>query len=499
MISQLHRYQILFICLIGSVVRFVYGYMYEPWSLAPDHIAWEAVIEQGSFRYDHLIHYPHEGGTIVISLLAHFVELFTSISSLTILAFLFDFLIRFVQITVVRKVFNMRAALFFGLWTIFAAPIIIPWGSANFALHHLSSIFPFLLLYLLSQNENSIRHHLICGLFLGVAVWFSYSNVILIPVLFGYRLFNRESLKRWLFSLLSFSGVLFIHLLVRTYADAGFHLDQFELTSIRRASFSIGSNDLFTRITELPSSIANTALCLPKEDIYLFWFKMIYFVALVIALIGAVISVRKSLFGKQFLIILATSLFFLIAYIFSPFFNSQPVGNYISYRHMTYVLPILSLFIILGLASFRHPALVIGFLLLAPIQSSRLFTTDPVHPNIMTTKASGWTLGRKLGHDPRAIVAISDHKTIHKNQFIQGIGWGMSTALFRDTDSTNHLLVDQSVQYLTDVIHQYPEAYRRPLLEGVEFAFSDSVTPKLNPAFLVKISNAVLERINSSN
>jgi len=34
---------------MGSIVRLLYGYFYKPWSLGPDQIAWELIIEQGSF------------------------------------------------------------------------------------------------------------------------------------------------------------------------------------------------------------------------------------------------------------------------------------------------------------------------------------------------------------------------------------------------------------------------------------------------------------------
>ena len=63
------RYDILILCFLGTFVRIMYGLIYEPWLQAPDHLAWELLIEQGSFRYDHLIHYPHEGGSILISII----------------------------------------------------------------------------------------------------------------------------------------------------------------------------------------------------------------------------------------------------------------------------------------------------------------------------------------------------------------------------------------------------------------------------------------------
>src|SRR5690606_32878207 len=136
------------------------------------------ILDQTKFSYEYLIHYPHEGGTILISLLSQFVNLFTSFSSLTVVAFLLDFVVRFIQITVVKKVFNSQTALLFGVWTIFATPALIPWGTVNFGLHYLSSVFPFILLLLLYRKKNTLKYYLGCGLFLGLACWFSYSNVV---------------------------------------------------------------------------------------------------------------------------------------------------------------------------------------------------------------------------------------------------------------------------------------------------------------------------------
>ena len=61
-------FQIVLFCVLGSILRLVYGVLYTPWELAPDQIAWEIIIRNGEFSYSNLIYYPHEGGSFLISL-----------------------------------------------------------------------------------------------------------------------------------------------------------------------------------------------------------------------------------------------------------------------------------------------------------------------------------------------------------------------------------------------------------------------------------------------
>ena len=99
LMKDLGKYGIFVLCILGAITRMFYGYAHEPWIHAPDQLAWEMVIEQGDLSYCQLIHYPHEGGSILFSLFSQLLELFTSFSSLTISAFLADFVVRFVQIS----------------------------------------------------------------------------------------------------------------------------------------------------------------------------------------------------------------------------------------------------------------------------------------------------------------------------------------------------------------------------------------------------------------
>jgi hypothetical protein len=177
---------ILVMCVLGSLFRLGYCWVHTPWKFAPDHMAWEILldesIKEGDFSYSHLIHYPHEGGTIVVSLFSLLINFFTPLNSLAIAAFILDFLSRLIQLYVVKKIFTNKVSLAFGLWTIFAMPCIIPWAGVSFGLHSISSLFPFVFMYLIWKDGASHRHSVIMGLFLGLAVWFSYANIPLIPV-----------------------------------------------------------------------------------------------------------------------------------------------------------------------------------------------------------------------------------------------------------------------------------------------------------------------------
>lgn len=490
MIEILSKYRIILFCILGSFVRLIYGYIYEPWTEAPDHLAWELILEQGSFKYDHLIHYPHEGGTILITLLSQIVELFTNFSSLTVSAFLIDFAVRFFQIKIVSKVFNLQIATLFGVWTIFSTPSILPYGTVNFALHSISSLFPFLLLLLLFQHKDTVKYHLFCGVFLGLALWFSYSNMVLIPAFFLYRIITREKCSHWMYSVLSLSAVVAIHGFVRIYTDAGFHLREFGLMAIRSADFSIYDIDFIDRILKLPIVIANGATALPGANSNMVVIQIIYIVVAFLSVIGFVFTHKKSDFRTTVYMIFPTIVLFLISYLFSPFYEMKVMGNYITFRHLTYIIPFVSLFIIVGLSSLKYKHVLILFLVLGIVRSGQLFTAEKSPPNDMFTQASGWILGTKLGHDPTAVSAIIDDNVDKKELLIKGVGWGISTSLM----DNNKGGITERIDQLVNLYFTYPVDYQEGLLEGIKFSFSDQVTPKLNPDLLMKIERRINKR-----
>ncbi|WP_035842001.1 hypothetical protein [Crocinitomix catalasitica] len=483
--------RIIILCVLGSIIRLIFGYIYTPWQQAPDHLAWEIIIEQGNLQYDHLIHYPHEGGSFLISLLGQFIELFTNISSLTISAFILDFVIRFIQIKIVKKIFNIKIATLFGVWTVFATPTIIPWGTVNFGLHALSAIFPFLLLLLLHQKRDTIKHHILCGVFLGVALWFSYINLILIPAFFLYRLMSRTDIKRLLYSLLGFIGVIILHILVRKFLDAGFQLNELGLTSIRGVDFSIHDIDILNRLTNLPTVVANSTLAIPQSNLYMPSLRLLYYFVFIVACIGMIIYHKKNNFAYSNYMIIPIIIFFLVVYTFSPFFELRDMGSYIYFRHLTYILPLLSLFIIAGLSSYRYKVILIAFFILGMVRTGQLFTTQISPKSDGITKAAGWIIGTKLGHDAKAIVTIIEDNPDSKILLRQGVGWGISASLLFDNDNLDKIEAETKLIELVELISTYPKAYQIDLLEGVKFSFNEGLTPRLNPELRLKIEQIV--------
>lgn len=495
MSSFLEKYGVITICILGSIVRFTYGYFYEPWKLAPDHIAWELILDQVSFSYDHLIHYPHEGGSILISLFSQFIKLFTSFSSLTIAAFILDFTIRYIQISVVKKVISTELAIIFGLWTIFAAPSIIPWATVNFGLHSISSVFPFILIYLLTQKKSSVSYHFFCGLFLGSAFWFSYSNVTLIPVFFLYSILTKQSLKNLGLSFIGLAFVLSAHLVVRNYADPGFHLQEFSPTSIRGEDFSLHEIKVWDRISSIPSVIANSAIALSKSNFSVSAIKLIYYTLCLLSIVGFYLASRKLHIKKVVYMASTIILVFLITYIFSPFYYSKDNGSYVEFRHVSYILPLVTLVILIGLSNFKYKVISALFILFGAFQSSQIFTFDKHSENEIIIKASGWVIAHKLGHDIPSCISIVVNYPDKSQILIEGIGWGTSTALMNKTDKLSESDQNSKVNELIEVFSNYPANFQSSLLKGMRFSFEPTVTPTLKTDLLKKIEEKLMKKI----
>lgn len=490
----LNKYWILLLCLLWSFVRLLFGYYYELWTQAPDQLAWELVIEQGNFSYDHLIHYPHEGGTILISLLSHLVERFTDFSSLTILAVIIDFAVRYIQIRIVKKVFNTQVAFLFASWTIFATPSIIPWGTVNFGLHMLSSVFPFIFLFLLSRKNDSMRHHIFCGVFLGLAFWFSYSNFVLIPVFFLYNLVRKIKAINWVYSFLGLVSVAAAHLMVRLYLDAGFHLSELNLLSIRGEIFSISKVSFWNQMSYMPRVFANSVMALPKPSSNMEVIRLIYYAFFLLSAIGFYIAYKKNHFKKSVYLMFPIITLFLMVYLLSPFSHLLDTGNHISFRHLTYIVPLFILAIISGLSSFRYKIIVVLFLLLGTYRSSEIFTMEKVSENEVITKATGWVLATKLGHNTEAVSSIIANNPEKRDLLIQGVGWGTSTALMYGINKLDTSKSNSKINELVELLSRYPESFQGLLIEGVKFSFSDNVSPKLNSNLKVKIEEALNKR-----
>jgi hypothetical protein len=482
---HLTKINLLFFCLLGTLLRVIYSYYYTPWRFAPDHLAWESMIRAGGFSYAELIHYPHEGGTILVSLLSKFLGLFTAFNSLTLSAILLDFISRFIQLYIVSKTFPANVTLAFGLWSIFASPSSIPWGSLNFGMHAVSSSFPFLLFYVFQKNKGTARFYTLSGMFMGFAVWFSYTNLVLLPAYLVLLFFAGNELRFKLYALFSFVGLMFLHLLVRLYADAGFHLEQIPLDSIRDTSFSFSDAETWKRLYKLwTNALADSSIAARNSPYFVASLKYIWISLVGIGLLAFLRMKMPELKSgsKQALMLMVFT--FLLVYAISPFYyEGEQISNHVAYRHLCYILPLLSLLVIAGLNNLRTGVVLWSlYLVFAVYGCVLLFTQKPPQGN--GEKAAGWVLCKKIGHDPVKVQEVIQGSSLDHSLLYQGIGWGMSSALFENVEANNKALFDERLKKFKTLFMAYPMEYRDELKEGAKFSFGDGITPVLDKAIL---------------
>jgi hypothetical protein len=78
------------------------------------------------------------------------------------------------------------------------------------------------------------------------------------------------------------------------------------------------------------------------------------------------------------------------------------------------------------------------------------------------TKASGWCLAIKLGHNPGTLSSIIEKNPQKKTLLIQGIGWGTSAVLF-DQVSSGHPDRQTKKDDIINLFFEYPESYHHDL------------------------------------
>lgn len=485
-------YPILLICLLGTLARLVYGMEKKPWNQSPDQYAWEMILDhsfyEGHFSYDQLIHYPHEGGTLLISILSLILKLFARHHSLVLSALILDFASRYVQLYVVRQVFKFQVSLAYGLWTIFAVPALIPWATVNFGMHSLCSFFPFVLLYLLWQGKHSRWHCWWHGMFLGLACWISYTNALLVPLYFLYMIVEKKPVRQWGCAFLSLALVLGIHAVVRTHADAGFHLAGYSVSSIRGTTFSLMEASTYDHVFavwthQFPgSTLLESDLPGSSHTLRVLWLTLVftgwggYFLSRVLRSSPPAASMGFWLIPL-----------FVTLYAVSPFFDDEThTRNFIAYRHFAYILPLVSLYAIHGLFSLRVHHVLLPLYLFCGIKGYfHMFDHKPA--TYLPVKEAGWVLCAKFGHDVGRLTGIVEATRYDQAELRKGIGWSLGTTLFEGLRKEDSLALRPKLDFLVQTLQEFPASYRPTLVMGVEYAFEGPVLPKLDPGILDRI------------
>lgn len=473
---------LLLLCIAASVVRFIYGYLYAPWNIAPDQLAWEISCAGNHWTYDQLVHYPHEGGTLLLSLMARMAAFFSSFHPLTVVAFVLDILFLIIKLFVVRTVFGNRTAIAFACWSVFVSPSILPWSTVNFGLHALSSVFPFLFLLLIWKHRTTTGYYAFAGFALGLSCWFSYINIPAAVITVAFLLFRHKKVMLSGILLLSLAAIVLLHLVVRNNTPAGFKFEQPRVTSIRGTHFSPGKKEFTEQALHvwhkaLPdaATVVNTSegqSPLPKSG----WMLLTYggFG------LAAIFLIRKKI-PEETLLPLLTALVFVLFYAVSPFYyNDERPGNYVLYRHLTYVLPVMALVTIAGWMQLRYAAIPVSVFIAIGVYSSLLLFKQH-KTDYVAWREAGWVLGAKYGHDPQRLHTLVYSAQKDTTALLTGSGWGIAAALFTD-ETAKSPAITQKLEQLDHLLNQFPPQDTAAVSNGIAFAFSDAVTPKLDSA-----------------
>lgn len=220
------RYSIILYLILGLIPRIIYGLWHEPWLNAPDHMAWDILLDEAitgeSIRYDQLIHYPHEGGTILISILALLLKKAGIMNALTLCALIIDMMSRAVQLFVINKISNRVTFHAFAIWSILSLPSILPWASVNFGMHSLLSFVPFGIILIAAWKPQISKHYVVVGLIAGLSIWASYVNLIMLPALAILLFLHGTNWRNYASVFATCAAVILVHIGVRNLPMLGF-------------------------------------------------------------------------------------------------------------------------------------------------------------------------------------------------------------------------------------------------------------------------------------
>lgn len=493
------KWQFTLILLAGTVIRFIYGYWSKAWLAAPDQLAWglglDEMLNSKTWHYVQLVHAPHEGGSLLVSLLSLLFRPFQSIMpALSWAALLIDTLSRWMQVRSAQKIFGNRTALVFGIWTILSVPLLIPWGTVNYGLHSLFSFIPFVFLYVITTYRQNKYLPVISGLLCGIAVSISYDNLVLVMASVFFILFVSQTFTNRLSKLVAFSATFILavlpHILARIYFDPAFSLNGDGLLSVRGVALGNTFSPIhFSHVatvwfTSLPGSfLLSVPGFLPAEITCILGCLFIF--------TGLMFYIRNQSVEKHLKIVsVSIVVLFVIVYALSPFYGkSYHETSYVYYRHWCYIVPLLVLIMINGFINagkFKWYIAGVWVVLcgIASLQYARSFQKidQPLYRQV------GWILANKYSNDPGKLFQIQAMaEQAYREELLIGIGWGLSAATFKKSDSR------ASVEKLVNIIRSSPVNYQPAMIRGVYYSFNTGITPVLEQRVLIELRSRFSE------
>lgn len=488
--------------LLGTVVRFAFGYEKELWRCAPDQIAWglnlDLAFRDGGLAYHELIHYPHEGGSVILSLLAMLMRpLEGGLPPLSWAALVADALSRYVQISVAERVFNRVTAIWFAVWTVLAVPLLLPWGTVDFGLHALVAFVPFVFI---RQAMEPHRAAWKLGVLAGLGGCLAYDCLIVVPAYLVWSfLGERDRKSRLLRSAGFLAGCvlgLLPHLALRIFPDNAFGLENMPALGVRGLEQEpLGLLSALPKLATVWTTTLPASFMLSSVDVLSpRMIASVVSVFLGLGLLGAVLRRREE--AKAEWLIAMTVLMFTVAYAAGPlFFDRVDSKSYLPYRHFAFVLPLLVLIVISGLARLPRSAWLLGAWLALCSTASLAYMISIVPCPVRNDGAAGWVLARKYGHDPERLMSLLEVATKEaREELLRGYGWGMTTTLFEHGRGKG----DQSMDRMSGIWSRLPESFRPGMLDGVRTAFTPGITPVLDksiePELLRRLEGVSIRR-----
>lgn len=487
--ARMPTWTVSLLVLAGTAVRYFHGVSGQLWNGAPDQLAWGLGLEElratGTLSYEQLMHYPHEGGSLFLGLLSWlFVPLAGLMPPLSWAALLMDTFARVVQIRVAQRLVDESTARWFAAWTVFAAPVMLPWGTIDFGLHAAFSFAPFLLAVMVLDPQRSVmRIGLCCGLLASLA----YDAWVFAPAFALLLLTADESLKMRVRQLLTFALACVLgflpHLFLRLYAQDGFGLEDHGALSIRGLEQDpINAGELPAKLWQvytaaLPASFTLGAFADPLV-------RVISIVLLALLILSAWGMRRQwTAASSAMKALVITTLVFLLVVVVAPFFQPRPEGSgYLYYRYFAFIAPLIALLVLHGSAALGRsgvPTRVTWTVLCAILSVAYMVRTRPITtPNM---EATGWVLARKYGDRPAVLMRIIQRAPMNQQQdLVYGAGWGLTAALFDGKTTQDTAAVNKFDQ----LWKAFPQAQHAQLERGVLRAFDPGITPALDPALM---------------
>lgn len=454
---------IFFLVLLGGAVRLWLGVLCHPALAQPDQHAWGLLLDEAytiGFRSDQLLHLPHEGGTGLLSVLALLIRPFCD-SSLTALSYsglILDTLVRGLQAAAMVAIFGRCAGIAFATWSVFALPVLLPWGAMSVSLHHLGSVWPFLFLW--ATHSGDVRR---AGIVTALAMLWSYNGMVLLLPLLGLGLRTR---RLWI----AFSPVLVaivVLVLIRMTPSLGFQLEDMPMWSIRSVELREPEAPRLLRMTEvwwrhLPQATAAPAF----GGAPAWWLGAPWLFGVAV---GISVGLWRSASRPTVLLGVGVTILYILIYAISPFSDLPTKHDYFTFRHLTWVLPLLAGLALAGWSQLRSASIVA---LIASAGSAFALWAGPLErAELVQPDSVGWLIGRKLGDQPERVAAIAAHQA----ELLEGVGWGTAEAILRFGYHTD----PPQLIALRALVERYPPLDRPHVDAGVRRALAGSRMPNI--------------------